>query len=96
MADGRWDYEWGRGGGECGVQPGIFGIRLWLGTQALCVILQPGWEGRCRELVAKSEGYFAKLPWSRAGGVLRAAGEVGGEGRREGWGTRERQPAGTV
>ena len=55
-----------------------------------------GWEGRCRELVAKSEGYFAKLPWSRAGGVLRAAGEVGGEGKRAGWGTRERQPAGTV
>lgn len=65
------------GGGECGVQTRIFGIRLWLGTQGLCVILQPGWEGRCRELLAKSEGYFAKLPWSRAGGVLRAVGRRG-------------------
>ena len=45
MADGRWDYEWGRGGGECGVQPGVFGIRLRLGTQALCVILQPDGKG---------------------------------------------------
>ncbi|XDB48478.1 hypothetical protein AB1E18_002062 [Capra hircus] len=49
VADGRWDYEWGRrgGGGECGVQTRIFGIRLWLGTQGLCVILKLGWEGRC-------------------------------------------------
>ena len=92
VADGRWDYEWGRrgGGGECGVQTRIFGIRLWLGTQGLCVILKLGWEGRCREFLAKSEGYFAKLPWSRAGGVLRAVGEVGREGKQAGWGIRER------
>lgn len=47
----------------------------------LCVILQLGWEGRCRELPAESEGYFAKLLWSCAGGVLRALGKVGGRGK---------------
>ncbi|KAI5243770.1 Seizure Protein 6-like [Manis pentadactyla] len=42
----------------------------------LCVILQLWWEGRCRELLARSEGYSAKLPWYRAGRVLREAGEI--------------------
>lgn len=59
----------------------------------LCVILQLWWEGRCRELLAGSGGYFAKLPWYRAGGVLREVGEVGGGEKSAGWGMGER-PAG--
>lgn len=93
MADGLWDYEWGRGG-----------RRVWGSYQdfrhppldrhaGLCVILQLWWEGRCRELLVGSEGYFGKLPWCRAGGVLREVCKVGGGGKQARWGIGER-PAG--
>lgn len=81
MADGRWDYEWERGGRRVWGSNQAFRHPALARHSGLRVILQPGREGRCRELPAESEGYFAKLPWSSAGGVLRAVGEVGGGGK---------------
>lgn len=82
MADGRWDYEWGREGAR-----GVWGSNQDFRHPALdrhaglCVILQLWWEERCRKLLVGSEGYFAKLPRYPAGGVLREVGEVGAGGK---------------
>lgn len=51
--------------------------------------------GRCHELLVGSGGYFAKLPWCRAGGVLREVCEVGWGGKQARRGIRQR-PAGWV